>query len=69
VPVQPDAPLGALGAYWAEPHEATARELEILERLAFATAMVLRAVPAEGGLERLDHLVRRTERSSVRCAR
>lgn len=41
VPVRHEDPIGAIGAYWAEPHEATARELTLLQTLANATSVAL----------------------------
>lgn len=41
VPIRPEAPLGALGAYWATPHGADAREIALLEALAGATAVAM----------------------------
>jgi signal transduction histidine kinase len=38
VPIGRDAPLGAIGAYWAERHRATAAEVAALEALADAAA-------------------------------
>jgi len=41
VPIRKEAPLGAIGAYWASRHRATEREVELLEALASTTAIVL----------------------------
>lgn len=41
VPIRTEDPLGAIGAYWAEPHEADAREKFLLETLANASACAL----------------------------
>lgn len=41
VPIRSEDPLGAIGAYWAEPHEADARERFLLESLANASACAL----------------------------
>ncbi len=38
VPVRRDAPIGAIGAYWASRHAASAKELFVLEALANAAA-------------------------------
>ncbi|MEV0460213.1 GAF domain-containing protein [Catellatospora methionotrophica] len=35
------SPVGAIGAYWAEPHQATAGEVDVLERLATAAGRAL----------------------------
>jgi signal transduction histidine kinase len=42
VPIRPDDPLGAIGAYWATQHLASDRELSLLEALAGATAVALK---------------------------
>jgi signal transduction histidine kinase len=39
VPVRPEDPVAAIGAYWARRHRATARELRVLETLAGLTAV------------------------------
>ncbi len=41
VPVRDPDPVAAIGAYWAEPHEATDHELRILKVLADASALAL----------------------------
>jgi signal transduction histidine kinase len=41
IPIRREAPLGAIGAYWARHHRATQREVELLEALAGATAVAL----------------------------
>lgn len=41
VPIRSEDPLGAIGAYWSEPHEADARERFLLETLANASACAL----------------------------
>src|SRR5512146_465536 len=41
VPIGRDAPLGAIGAYWAERHRATAEELAALEAVAEAAAVAV----------------------------
>jgi PAS domain S-box-containing protein len=48
-PIRPEAPLGAIGAYWATEHEATSDELEILRALAgsMSVAMATIAILAE----------------------
>jgi GAF domain-containing protein len=40
-PIRPDAPVGAIGAYWADWHRASAGEIATLERLAAAAATAL----------------------------
>jgi signal transduction histidine kinase len=41
VPIRPQDPLGAIGAYWATNHVATEREVAILQALADATSTAL----------------------------
>jgi signal transduction histidine kinase len=41
VPIGRDAPLGAIGVYWARPHRASAREVAALEALAEAAAVAV----------------------------
>ena len=51
VPVRTEAPVAAIGAYWADQHTATADELSILETLANATALALANVELYGHLQ------------------
>lgn len=44
VPVRSADPIGAIGAYWSEPYRATAAQVEMLERLARATATAMENV-------------------------
>lgn len=44
VPIRPESPVGAIGAYWADSHLASADEVAILERLAGAAATALARV-------------------------
>jgi GAF domain-containing protein len=44
VPIRPEAPVGAIGAYWADRHLASREETVILERLAAAAATALARV-------------------------
>ncbi len=37
-PIRPESPVGAIGAYWADLHRASADEVAVLERLAAAAA-------------------------------
>jgi signal transduction histidine kinase len=41
VPIRVADPLGAIGVYWASRHEATPREVELIEKLAATTAVAL----------------------------
>ena len=44
VPIRPESPVGAIGAYWAGPHTASVDEIARLERLAAAAATALERV-------------------------
>jgi GAF domain-containing protein len=44
VPIRPESPIGAIGAYWADLHRASADEVATLERLAAAAATALARV-------------------------
>jgi putative nucleotidyltransferase with HDIG domain len=44
VPIRQLDPLGAIGNYWAEPHEPTTREVQLLQALADSTAVALENV-------------------------
>ena len=52
VPVRREDPIAAIGAYWAATHEATHRELGLLQTLADFTALALANVELLGSLER-----------------
>jgi GAF domain-containing protein len=41
VPIRPQSPIGAIGAYWADLHRASADEVATLEQLAAAAAAAL----------------------------
>ena len=47
VPIRPRSPIGAIGAYWADPHHATADEVATLTRL---------AAEADAALARIERL-------------
>lgn len=65
VPIRKRDPLGAIGAYWAEPHEATARELQLLQALADSTAVTLQNVHTYSELEEArDDTVSRLARAA-----
>jgi len=49
IPICPQAPVGAIGVYWADHHVASAAELAVLERLAAAAATALARVAAPAG--------------------
>jgi two-component sensor histidine kinase len=44
VPVRSDDPIGAIGAYWSDCYRATDRQVDVLERLARATATAMENV-------------------------
>ena len=52
VPIRTKDPVGAIGNYWATPHECTAEELELLEALANTTAVAIENVNVYADLER-----------------
>ena len=41
VPIRQEEPIGAMGAYWARPHTATAQQLERLQSIANAAALAV----------------------------
>jgi two-component system CheB/CheR fusion protein len=51
VPVRKDDPIAAIGAYWAERHEATRDEVEVLQAIADAAALALENVQLYGDLQ------------------
>ncbi len=51
VPIRQHDPLGAIGNYWADQHEASVREVQLLQALADSTAVALENVRAYGHLE------------------
>lgn len=51
VPIRKRDPLGAIGVYWAESHEATAREVQLLQALADSTAVAVQSVHAYSELQ------------------
>ncbi|MGC4115963.1 MAG: GAF domain-containing sensor histidine kinase [Myxococcales bacterium] len=63
VPIRTEDPLGAIGAYWANPHLATANELALLESLAGSTALAMENVGLHRALSRAN--LAREEFSSV----
>ncbi len=50
VPVRQEDPIAAIGAYWAQPHEATSEEQRVLQAIANAAALALRNVELYGEL-------------------
>jgi two-component system CheB/CheR fusion protein len=51
VPVRKDDPIAAVGAYWADRHEATAEEVEVLQAVADAAALALENVQLYSDLQ------------------
>ena len=52
MPIRTMAPIGALGAYWADQHEATEEEVAFLRALADATSLALEKVSVHEELQR-----------------
>jgi len=52
VPIRKAAPLGAIGNYWANHHEASAEEIELLQALADTTAVAMENVQVYTELEK-----------------
>ena len=50
-PIRSDDPVGAIGAYWANIHQATAEELEVLRALGDSAALALANVQMVGELQ------------------
>lgn len=51
VPIRTNSPIGAIGNYWASPHQATAAEVQLLEALANTTSVALENVQVYAELE------------------
>lgn len=51
VPIRSEAPLGAIGNYWARPYLATEEEVEMLQALANVTAVAMENVQIHAELE------------------
>lgn len=51
VPIRTAAPIGSIGNYWAQPHQATSEEVELLQALANTTAVALENVQVYSELE------------------
>jgi len=51
VPIRAEAPIGAIGNYWAEEHAASADELALLQALADATSLAFENLALYEGLE------------------
>ncbi len=68
VPVRPEAPIAAIGAYWASRHEACPQELELLQALANATALALLNVDLYQGLQRSLEAEREARRAAEQAS-
>lgn len=67
VPIRARAPLGAIGNYWAHPHEPTATERKLLEGLASASAVALERIRAYEVLEKtVEHRTEELRRANER---
>ena len=60
VPIRRIEPIGAIGNYWAQEHQPTDTEIELLSALADSTAVAMENVRVWGELE--DHVADRTAR-------
>lgn len=52
VPIRPQAPIAAIGNYWATPHRATEHELRLLQLLANSTCVAMENIAILADLER-----------------
>src|SRR5262249_24395068 len=52
VPIRTEAPIGAIGNYWAKQRQPTREEVELLKALADTTAVAMENVQVYGELER-----------------
>jgi signal transduction histidine kinase len=52
VPIRSRAPIGAIGNYWANHHQASPQEVELLQALADTTSVALENIQVYGELER-----------------
>ncbi|HLP24198.1 MAG TPA: GAF domain-containing protein, partial [Acidobacteriota bacterium] len=52
VPIREKAPIAAIGNYWARPHQASARELWLLQALANSTSVAMENIEVCADLER-----------------
>lgn len=59
MPIRSIAPIGAIGAYWANKHRASAEEVELLQALADSASIAIEAVDLFANLER--RVLERTE--------
>lgn len=54
VPIRKENPIGAIGNYWAHPHQPTAQEIELIQALADSTAIALENIQL---YQQLEHRV------------
>jgi signal transduction histidine kinase len=52
VPIRPDAPIAAIGNYWARVHEATREQVSLLQALADSTSVAMENIALRSDLER-----------------
>ncbi|PWN02346.1 diguanylate cyclase [Nocardioides silvaticus] len=64
-PVRTMSPIGAIGAYWADPHDATEQEVALLRALADATSLALEKVSIHRELEQEVALAQEAHRLSL----
>ncbi len=64
-PIRRDDPIGAIGAYWAMPHEATAYELAVLQAVGDAASTAFTNVQL---IDSLQQAARRTEEFTMMLA-
>ncbi len=69
VPVRPEAPIAAIGAYWAERHQASDEEIATLQALANATALALASAALYQDLQRSLESEREARRSAEEANR
>lgn len=55
VPIRTVAPIGAIGVYWAQYHQPTSEEIELLQALADTTAVAMENVQVYAELEQRVH--------------
>ena len=63
LPIQAAAPIGAIGTYWAQRHQATPEEVKVLQALADSTSVALEHV------QLYTELAQRVEERTAACRR
>ena len=61
VPIRQAAPLGAIGTYWAQRHQATLEEVQVVQALADSTSVTLENLALTAERQRLDREVHRAQ--------